>query len=79
MTVEELIIYGKKYTSSAHAKMLLASYLEVNPLELLTILDRKVEEETISLYKKSLEALKENRPMCRCRGWWRARTCPPRR
>ena len=63
MTVEELIIYGKKYTSSAHAKMLLASYLEVNPLELLTILDRKVEEETISLYKKSLEALKENRPI----------------
>ena len=63
MTVEELIIYGKKYTSSAHAKMLLASYLDVNPLELLTILDRKVDEATISLYKKSLEALKENRPI----------------
>lgn len=63
MTIEELIIYGKKYTSSTKAKMLLANFLEVNPLELLTILDKVVEEDKINLYKKSLEALKENRPI----------------
>ena len=63
MTIEELIVYGKKYTSSTKAKMLLANFLEVNPLELLTILDKVVEEDNINLYKKSLEALKENRPI----------------
>ena len=63
MTVEELIVYGKSKTSSAHAKMLLASFLEVNPLELLTILDKKVDENIEKLYKNSLEALKENKPI----------------
>ena len=63
MTVEELIILGKKYTSSTHAKMLLAILLEVNPLELLTILDKVVEEDIVNLYKESLEALSANRPI----------------
>lgn len=63
MTVEELIIYGKKYTSSTHAKMLLATFLEVNPLELLTILDKVVDDSIINLYKESLKALNENRPI----------------
>lgn len=63
MTVEELIVYGKSKTSSAHAKMLLASFLEVNPLELLTMLDKKVDENIEKVYKNSLEALKENKPI----------------
>ena len=63
MTVEELIILGKKYTSSTHAKMLLAILLEVNPLELLTILDKVVEDDKVNLYKESLEALSANRPI----------------
>ena len=63
MTVEELIVLGKKYTSSTHAKMLLAILLEVNPLELLTILDKIVEEDKVNLYKESLKALNENRPI----------------
>ena len=63
MTVEELIVYGKKYTSSTKAKMLLANFLEVNPLELLTILDKVVEEDKVDLYKNSLKALSENRPI----------------
>lgn len=63
MTVEELIVYGKKYTSSTKAKMLLANFLEVNPLELLTILDKVVEEDKVNLYKNSLKALSENRPI----------------
>ncbi len=63
MTVEELIVYGKSKTSSDHAKMLLSSYLEVNPLELLTILDKEVDSDIEKLYKSSLEALKENKPI----------------
>lgn len=63
MTVEELIVLGKKYTSSTHAKMLLAILLEVNPLELLTILDKIVEEDKVNFYKQSLKALSENRPI----------------
>lgn len=63
MTVEELIVYGKSKTSSDHAKMLLASFLEVNPLELLTILDKTVDETIEKKYKDSLEALRENKPI----------------
>ncbi len=63
MTVEELIVYGKSKTSSDHAKMLLSSYLNVNPLELLTILDKEVDSDIEKLYKSSLEALKENKPI----------------
>ena len=63
MTVEELIVYGKKYTSSTHAKMLLAVLLEVNPLELLNILDKVVDDSIVNLYKESLKALNENRPI----------------
>ena len=59
MTVEELIVYGKGKTSSDHAKMLLSSYLDVNPLELLTILDKEVDSDIEKLYKSSLEALKD--------------------
>lgn len=63
MTVEELIVYGKGKTSSDHAKMLLSSYLDVNPLELLTILDKEVDSDIEKLYKSSLESLKENKPI----------------
>lgn len=63
MTVEELIVYGKGKTSSDHAKMLLSSYLDVNPLELLTILDKEVDSDIEKLYKSSSEALKENKPI----------------
>lgn len=63
MTVEELIVYGKGKTSSDHAKMLLSSYFDVNPLELLTILDKEVDSDIEKLYRSSLEALKENKPI----------------
>lgn len=63
MSVEELIVYGKSKVTSTHAKMLLADILNVNPLELLTILDKQVEEEKIELYKKELEALQNNKPI----------------
>ena len=42
MTIEELLIYGKSLIHKDHAKMLLAELLEVNSLELLTMLDKKI-------------------------------------
>ena len=52
MTVEELIIYGKKYLHSTHVKMLLADLLNVNPLELLNCLDNQVSEDIINEFIK---------------------------
>lgn len=63
MTVEELIIYGKKFVHSTHAKMILADLLGINPLELLNYLDKKVEEDIINLYYQKLDSLKENKPI----------------
>lgn len=63
MTVEELIVYGKKFIHSTHAKMLLADLLQINPLELLNYLDKKVDEEIVELYKKKIGILKENKPI----------------
>ena len=47
MKVEDLIIYGKKYVHSTHAKMLLADLLKLNSLELLNNLDKEVNEESL--------------------------------
>lgn len=63
MTVEELIIYGKKFVHSTHAKMLLADLLGINPLELLNHLDKKVEEDIVNIYYQKLDSLKENKPI----------------
>lgn len=63
MTVEELIVYGKKLVHSTHAKILLADLLGINSLELLNYLDKKVEEEIVELYKKKVEALREKKPI----------------
>lgn len=63
MTVEELIIYGKKYVHSIDAKMLLANLLNYDTLELLTHLDEVVSEENIKIYKEEIEAFKNNVPL----------------
>ena len=63
MTIEELIILGKKYTNSTHAKMLLATFLNCNSLELLTRLNDQVPKDIIIKYQKALKALKEGTPI----------------
>ncbi len=63
MTVEELIIYGKKYLHSTHVKMLLADLLNINPLELLNYLDKIVSEETIAEFKKRIVAVQSAKPI----------------
>ena len=63
MTVEELLIYGKKYIHSDHVKLLLSDLLELNPLELLMHLNDYVDNEKCELFKESVLALKEGNPI----------------
>lgn len=62
MTIEELIIYGKKYIHSIEAKMLLASVVGYDQLNLLNHLDEIVSEEKIELYKRLIDARLNNKP-----------------
>ena len=62
-TVEDLIIYGKSKVHSTHAKMLLASLLNKNPLELLNYLDMEVSEDIKEKYLSQLEVLSTNKPI----------------
>ncbi len=62
-TVEDLIVYGKQHINSMHAKMLLADILKVNTLALYTMLDKEVAPADIALYKKEIEALKQEQPL----------------
>ncbi len=63
MTIEQAIIYGKKYIQSDLAKILLADLLGKNSLELLTILTEKVPEELLLVYKQRIQAMKANKPI----------------
>ncbi len=63
MTVEELIIYGKQFIHSTHAKMLLADLLGINPLELLNHLDKVVEPDLIEKYKQKVDLVKNQKPV----------------
>ena len=63
MKVEELIVYGKSKVHSDLAKMILADLLGINSLELLTCLDRVVDEELVNKYKEKISKLEEKKPV----------------
>ena len=63
MTIEELIICGKQKVHSDYAKMLLADLINENPLALLTMLDRKIDDDIVKVYKDKLEELVEKKPI----------------
>ena len=63
MTIEELIIYGKGKIHSDYAKMLLADLIDVNPLELLTMLDKKVDDDIVDIYKEKVSQVEEKKPV----------------
>lgn len=63
MTVEDLIVYGKSKVHSDLAKMLLADLMNVNSLELLTILDREVNQEIETTFKYRVDELQKGRPI----------------
>ena len=63
MTVEELLVFGKGHCHSDHAKIILAEFLEKNPLELLNYLTEEVEEEIVEQYKKAILAMQQGKPL----------------
>lgn len=63
MNVEELLIFGKKHLHKTQAEMLLASLLNVNSLELLLMLEKKVSDDIVSEYQNKVLMLKENVPI----------------
>lgn len=63
MKVDDLILFGKSNITSAHAKILLAELLGLNPLELLNHLNDIVEEDKVNLYRQEIYAMKEGKPL----------------
>ena len=63
MTVEELLVLGKKSCHSDHAKILLAELLDKNPLELFNYLNMEVEEKKVKKYKEEIDALSKGMPL----------------
>ena len=63
MTVDELLCFGKQYIHKTNAEMLLASILNVNSLELLLMLDKKVDDKLCNIYKEKIRLLKNNKPI----------------
>ena len=63
MTIDEAISYGKSRIHSDHAKLLLSDLLNINPLELLLHLDDPMDEEKFEIYKKEVNAIKDNKPI----------------
>ena len=63
MTVEDLIVYGKSKVHSDLAKMILADLLNINSLELLTCLDKEVDDELVNVYKEKIEKLIDKKPV----------------
>lgn len=63
MSVEDLIVYGKKYLHSSEVNILLANVLEYDTLELFNHLDEIVSESKIELYKKMIDARLTNYPI----------------
>jgi len=63
MTVKELIDYGKKYISNQKVQMLLEYYLNCDAFELYNLLNKKVDEEIETKYKKAIEKIANNYPI----------------
>lgn len=63
MTIEELLVYGKKNIHSDHAKILLAELIHKNPLEILMYLNETVPKDIEQRYKQAIDALKTGQPI----------------
>ena len=63
MTIEDLIIYGKKYIHSNEAKMLISFVTGYDTLELLYYLNQEVEKEKTEKFKELVRARVNNYPI----------------
>ena len=63
MTVEELLCFAKQYIHKTQSEMLLASFLNVNSLELLLMLDKHVDDSISREFKEKVLMIKDNVPI----------------
>ena len=63
MTVEELITFGKGHIHKTQAEMLLAILLNVNTLELLLMLNKKIDEKICEEYQEKVLLIENNQPI----------------
>lgn len=63
MKVEELLQYGNQFLHKDQVRMLLSNFLGYTPIELYNHLQESVSQETIDLFKKSMDALLTNQPI----------------
>ena len=63
MTIEEAIIYGKKYISSTETKILLASVMDHDTLEIINYLNQELTKEQEEIFKKLVKSRRENIPV----------------
>jgi len=63
MTIEEAIVYGKQFISSTDAKMLVATVMNYDSLQLINFLNQKLTEEQEKKYKELIKARKDNIPI----------------
>lgn len=63
MTIEEAIIYGKKYISSTETKILLASVMNHDTLEIINYLNQELTKKQEELFKNLVKSRRENIPV----------------
>ena len=63
MTTEDAIIYGKKYISSTEVKILLASVMNHDTLEIINYLNQELTVEQETLFKNLVKSRRENIPV----------------
>ena len=63
MTVEQLLIYGRKILGDRKPEILLAYVLKCDVSELFSLLDKQVDKYTINKYEECLEKAKNNYPI----------------
>lgn len=63
MTIEDLIVYGKKYLSSTETKLLISQVTNYDTLNLLNHLNEPQDQKTVELFKQLVEARKNNKPL----------------
>lgn len=63
MTIEELIIYGKKHIHKDQTILLLSSLLEVNYFDIYQMLDKEIDQEIVDKFKLMIKSIEEDVPI----------------
>ena len=63
MTIEEAVVYGKQYISSTETKILIASIMNHDTLEIINYLHEELSKEQEEKFKELIKARKDNIPV----------------